>query len=152
MNTQAMSLNELFHYQDNDITSLWFGSTKLLPQEAIAKATLYDQQYEELRDDLRDMEKERDALFSALERTRDALDALRSHVFDCPGKDNCYFPDKYDFYEDGSVTVTEFGQMFCPDLKPTAMYVLNDEGSITEVWVTEDNNYFSRKARFTRVW
>lgn len=153
MNTQAMSLNELFHFQDNDITRKWFDTTNFTPEDAIIKAENFDKETLELLDQLNELEKERDSMFERLQRVTEALDALRSHVFEPePWRESIDFSEFFAFYEEGSVTVTEFNQMYCPDMKATAMHVLDYEGSVMEVWATDANDYFSSKAKYIRVY
>lgn len=151
----SMSLDELFHYEDSQITRRWFESTNLLPSEAIAAA----ERIEKLEHDLswsesqaKQLELEIDHKDSQLSLINTCLDNLRCRLFgDDTFRESTQFGVDYDFYEETSHAVLELRGRYCPDLNPTAMMVRVEEGEMAEVWATESNNYFSKKTVYMRV-
>ena len=152
MNTCGMTLDELFQYTDNDLTKRWAETTTLTPEQAIEKA-------EQAIDGIKDAEQEYAGLKVQFEQTYEqkelivsALDRLRRAAFAAEYYRNQEdFDDSYDRYEEGSVTVTEYQALYCPDLEVTAMFTLIEEGELVEVWATNYTNYFSNKTTFWRV-
>lgn len=152
MNAQALTLDELFHFQDNDISRRWYEITDMTPEEAIEKASEFDAIVEELSAAYGELREEYRLLHEKMTRMQTALEGLRFSAFAFERtRDGGDFDDTYDRYEEGSVTVTEYAEQYCPDMNVTAMFILIEDGELVEVWATEWANHWSLKTTFTRV-
>lgn len=152
MNAQVMTLNELFHFQDTDISRRWYESTNMTPEDAIEKATEFDDMVKEKDLEYGELREEYRLLHEKMTRMQTALENLRYAVFAWgQTKEGGEFDDTYDRYEEGSVTVTEYAEQYCPDMNVTAMFILIEHGEVAEVWATEWANHWSLLTTFTRV-
>jgi hypothetical protein len=152
MNAQAMTLNELFHFQDTDISRRWYETTNMTPEEAIDKATEYNKMVDEKDLEYGELREEYRLLHEKMTRMQTSLESRRFSAFAFePTRDGGDFDDTYDRYEEGSVTVTEYAEQYCPDMNVTAMFILIEDGELVEVWATEWANHWSLKTTFTRV-
>ena len=156
MSTSSMSLDELFHYEDSEITRRWFERTNLTPLEAISAA----ERVEKLEVDcnwlsaqLKDLEGQLDHKDSQISLTNTYLDNLRCRLFgDSTFKESKAFDGAFDMYEEDSPGLAELRGKYCPDLHPSAIMARVTDGEVDEVWATESNDYFSRKAIYMRVY
>lgn len=156
MLTSSMSLDELFHFEDSEITRRWFQATNLTPSEAIETS----ERVEELEADrgwldaqVKDLEGQLDHKDSQLTLINTYLDNLRCRLFgDDTFREATAFDGAYDFYEESSIGLVELRGKYCPDLNPTAMMVRLTDGEMDEVWATESNNYFSTRTVYMRVY
>lgn len=152
MNAQALTLDELFHFQDNDITRRWYESTNLTPEEAIEKATEFDEMVREKDAENGELREEYRLLDEKMTKIQTALENLRFYAFSYERhRDGGDFDDTYDRCEEGSVTVTEYAEQYCPDMNVTAMFILIEDGELVEVWATEWANHYSLRTPFIRV-
>ena len=122
METGFLSLDELFHVEDSQITRAWFESTSLTPLEAIEKAEEHHELQEKVDDLLKNLHDEQELRLRMEERISKlsaCLDSLRVRAFGADTfRQSSEFDDEFMFCEQDSQTLNDFWAPYCPDLLP----------------------------------